>query len=129
VIVLDTHAWLWWVAQPGRLSRAAARAIDSAEEIGICTLSAWEVAMLVGKRRISLDRELGTWVRQALALDRVVALAPSADIAVAAALLDAEDFPGDPADRMIYATARSSGARLVTRDQALHRFDARTAVW
>ena len=129
MIVLDTHAWLWWVAQPGKLSRAARAAIDAADEIGVSTLSAWEVAMLVGKGRISLDREISTWVRQALALERVVVLPPSADVAVAAALLDAEDFPGDPADRMIYATARSSGASLVTRDEALHRFDARTAVW
>jgi PIN domain nuclease of toxin-antitoxin system len=129
MIVLDTHAWLWWVAQPGKLSRAAHQAIHAANEIGVSTLSAWEVAMLVGKGRISLDRDISTWVRQALALERVVVLPPSAEIAVAAALLDVKEFPGDPADRMIYATARSSGAPLVTRDEALHRFDPRTAVW
>lgn len=129
MIVLDTHAWLWWVAQPGKLSRAARGAIDAADAIGVSTFSAWEVTMLVQRRRISLDRDVSTWVRQALALERVVALPPSAEIAVAAGLLDAQDFPGDPADRVIYATARASGASLVTRDEALHRFDARTAVW
>ena len=129
MIVLDTHAWLWWVSQPDKLSRPARAAIEAASEIGVSTLSAWEVAMLVGKGRIALDRDISIWVRQALALERVVVLSPSADVAVAAALLDAEDFPGDPADRLIYATARSTGASLVTRDEALHRFDARTAVW
>ena len=129
MIVLDTHAWLWWVAEPGRLSPAARQAIDAAETIGVSTFSAWEVTMLVQHGRISLDRDVATWVRQALAPEPVVKLAPTAEIAVAAGLLDAEQFPGDPADRIIYATAKAAGAALVTRDEALRRFDARTAVW
>jgi len=65
-------------------------------------------------------------VREALAQPRVVALAPGADIAVAAATLDQDVFPGDPIDRIIYATARDAGAVLVTHDRALLAFDART---
>jgi PIN domain nuclease of toxin-antitoxin system len=129
VIVLDTHAWLWWVAEPARLSRPARRAIDEAETIGVSTLSAWELTMLVLRRRISLDRDVGAWVRQALAPARVTALAPTPDVAVAAGLLDGRGFPGDPADRLIYATAQASRARLVTRDEAIRRFDARDTVW
>jgi PIN domain nuclease of toxin-antitoxin system len=68
-------------------------------------------------------------VRQALAQPRVVALPPSPDIAVAAALLDPDAFPGGPIDRMIYATARDAGAVLVTRDRALHAFDGRNTIW
>ena len=129
MIVLDTHAWLWWVAEPGRLSPAARRAIDDAETIGICTMSAWEVAMLVQRGRISLDRDVATWVRQALARRRIETLAPTADIAVAASLLDRERFTGDPIDRVIYATARANRAALVTRDERIRRFDERLAVW
>ena len=80
-------------------------------------------------RRISLDRDLRHWVREALAQPRVVALAPGADIAVAAATLDQDVFPGDPIDRIIYATARDAGAVLVTRDRALLAFDPQNTVW
>ncbi|MDP2709879.1 MAG: type II toxin-antitoxin system VapC family toxin [Solirubrobacteraceae bacterium] len=129
MIVLDTHVWLWWLAQPDRLSPGARQAIDGASRIGVCTLSALEVAMLAVRGRVSLDRDVSAWVRQAFAAPRVEALAPSADIAVAAALLDRDAFPGDPVDRIIYATARASRARLVTRDRAIRAFDRRTAVW
>ena len=129
MIVLDTHAWLWWISEPGRLSHAARQVIDHAGAIGVSTFSAWEVTMLVQRGRISLDRDVATWVRQALGVEPVVKLPLTAEIAVAAGLLDAQDFPGDPADRIIYATAKAAGASLVTRDQALRRFDARTAIW
>jgi PIN domain nuclease of toxin-antitoxin system len=83
----------------------------------------------VRRGRISLDRDIRLWVRQALAQPRVVALAPSPDVAIAAALLDPDTFPGDPVDRMIYATARDAGAVLVTRDRALRAFDDRNTIW
>jgi PIN domain nuclease of toxin-antitoxin system len=129
VIVLDTHAWLWWLAEPARLSRAARRAIDEAETIGVSAISAWELAMLVRRRRISLDRDVSTWVRQALAPTRVRQHALTADVAVAAGLLDGGSFPGDPADRFIYATAQALRAPLVTRDEAIRSYDARATVW
>jgi PIN domain nuclease of toxin-antitoxin system len=129
VIVLDTHAWLWWTAAPEHLSPAARREIADATRIGVSTLSAWEVATLERRGRISLDRDVRLWARQALARPRVVALPPSTDIAIAAALLNGDAFPGDPIDRMIYATARDAGAVLVTRDRALRAFDAQNTVW
>jgi PIN domain nuclease of toxin-antitoxin system len=129
VIVLDTHAWLWWLAAPERLSRAAGEAIERAPHIGVSTLSAWEVAMLAVRGRISLDRDVSLWVRRALADERVESLAPSADVAVAAGLLDAQSFPGDPVDRLIYATARSTGAVLITRDAAIRAFDSASTLW
>ncbi len=129
MIVLDTHAWLWWMSAPERLSRAAGDAIDEARSIGVSTLSAWEVAMLAVRKRIALDRDVGAWVRQALAEPRVEALAPTAEVAIAAALLDAKAFPGDPVDRLIYATARATSSRLVTRDEAIRTFDPKRTLW
>jgi PIN domain nuclease of toxin-antitoxin system len=129
VIVLDTHAWLWWVSEPERLSEPARAAIDQASSIGVCTLSAWEVAMLAARGRITLDRDVGLWVRQALADKRVEPLPPSAEIAVAAGLLDTKRFPGDPIDRLIYATAQAAKARLVTRDAAIGAFDPESTIW
>jgi PIN domain nuclease of toxin-antitoxin system len=129
VIVLDTHAWLWWLAAPERLSGAARQAIDQAPSIGVSTLSAWEIATLVARGRMSLDRDVSLWVRQGLAGARVESLAPSAEVAVAAGLLDARSFPGDPVDRLIYATARSAGATLITRDEAIRAFDSASTLW
>jgi PIN domain nuclease of toxin-antitoxin system len=129
VIVLDTHAWLWWLSAPERLSDAAAAAIERAPRIGVSTLSAWELAMLVSRQHITLDREVSAWVGQGLAGERVESLAPSAQVAVTAGLLDAKGFPGDPVDRLIYATARSLGATLVTRDRAIRAFDPQGTLW
>lgn len=129
LILLDTHVWLWWLATPERLSTAARETIDQASSIAVSTLSAWEIAMLVVRGRISLDRDVGMWVRQGLADPRVEALAPGADVAVAAGLLDGAVFPGDPVDRLIYATARSVGATLVTRDRAIRAFDPAATLW
>lgn len=129
MIVLDTHVWLWWMSTPEHLSDAARQAIAEAQSIGVCTLSAWEVAMLDARGRISLDRDVGLWVRQALAEPRVEPLAPSAEIAVAAGRLDAKAFPGDPVDRLIYCTARATEAKLVTRDRAIRAFDPQLAIW
>lgn len=117
------------MAAPERLSPAAREHIAETASIGVCTLSAWEVAMLVSRKRITLDRDVATWVRQAFAQSRVEALAPTADIAVAAGLLDAGSFPGDPVDRLIYATARAHGAQLLTRDAAIRAFDPQLTVW
>jgi PIN domain nuclease of toxin-antitoxin system len=129
VIVLDTHAWLWWTAEPERLSAPARAAIEQSSSVGVSTLSAWEVAMLTVRGRITLDREVGLWVRQALADTRVEPLPPSAEVAVAAGLLDAKSFPGDPVDRLIYATAQAARAKLVTRDAAIGAFDPESTVW
>jgi PIN domain nuclease of toxin-antitoxin system len=129
IVVLDTHVWLWWLSAAERLSRAATEAIDRAANIGISTLSAWEVAMLSTRGRITLDREVSEWVAQGLADTRVDPLAPGAQVAVTAGLLDAQAFPGDPVDRLIYATARSIGAPLITRDRAIRSFDPQGTIW
>lgn len=129
MIVLDTHVWLWWLSAPERLSDAASKAIDQAASIGVSTLSAWEIAMLATRGRITLDRDISTWVSQGLADVRVEPLAPGAQVGIAAGLLDAASFPGDPVDRLIYATARSIGATLITRDRAIRVFDPRGTLW
>jgi PIN domain nuclease of toxin-antitoxin system len=129
VIVLDTHAWLWWTAEPAKLSLPAQDAIDHADRIGIATVSCWEVAMLAEAGRIALDRSSGVWIEQALADARTQSLPLTSTVAVQAALLGREGFVGDPADRIIYATARDAGARLVTRDKSLRKFDRRATIW
>ena len=85
--------------------------------------------MLVLRSRISLDRDVDVWVRQALAQPNVETLPLTAEVAVAAASLEREGLGGDPADRIIYATARAEDAPLVTRDERLRRLDPARTVW
>ncbi len=129
MIVLDTHAWLWWLAEPRKLSRAARAAIDGAERVGVPTICCWEVAMLTAKGRIRLDRDVRAWIAQALAPDRIAPVPLDHRIAVDAALLDGEGAPQDPADRIILGTARRHCGRLVTRDERLRAFAPERTVW
>jgi PIN domain nuclease of toxin-antitoxin system len=129
LILLDTHAWIWWLSDPDRLSARARAAVTDAASIGVSTLSVWELATLVRRRRIELDRDVRDWVRRALAEERVSAIAPDAEVALAAAALDERAFPGDPADRIIFATAHALAAPLVTRDEHLRRFAPAETLW
>ncbi|MBA2383599.1 MAG: type II toxin-antitoxin system VapC family toxin [Actinobacteria bacterium] len=129
MIVLDTHAWIWWVDGSRKLSRSARRAIEEADRVGICAISCWELGTLVARRRLALDREVGVWVDQALGQDRIEVLPVTPATALAAALLDRERFPLDPADRLIYAAAVAENCRLVTKDRHLHALDGERTLW
>jgi PIN domain nuclease of toxin-antitoxin system len=126
VIILDTHTWLWWLAAPGKLSRSAARAIARADRIGVSAASVYELTHLVERRRLRLDAPVRSWVRDALSPPEVEPLTIDAAIALDAAQLH---LVGDPFDRIIYATAVSRDARLVTRDERLRAWDASRTIW
>lgn len=128
MIVVDTHAWLWWVNGELALSEPARRAIDRSETIGVATISAMELAALVRKGKISLDTDARPWAAQALALDGVRELPLTADIALEAGSFG-DDFVGDAADRIIYATAIATGSKLVTRDRFLRAYDPVRTIW
>jgi PIN domain nuclease of toxin-antitoxin system len=129
LIVLDTHAWVWWAGQTGHLSPAAARRIAEAERVGVPTICCWEVAMLVSRGRLELSLEVEAWVAAALALPAVAELRLDARTATRAGALDREAFPGDPADRIVYATAVEQGAQLISRDAEIGAFDPARVVW
>lgn len=133
MILLDTHALLWWQAGGARLSARAAREIARAAAILVSPVSCWEVAVLLVKGRISLDRDVYVWVRDLFREDRVEPAPLSPQAAVGAGLLATEDFPGDPADRFLYATARDLAVPFVTKDNGIRSYARRMrdvrAVW
>lgn len=113
-LLLDTHALLWWQADSDLLSTRARRLIDTAPRLFLSAISLWEVATMVGQGTIALDRPTQMWVHDLL-VDGIVSVAElTPPIAVAAAQL--EEFNGDVADRIIYATAVHHQLALVTAD-------------
>jgi PIN domain nuclease of toxin-antitoxin system len=127
-VLLDTHVVQWWTAEPDRLSRRAVKAIEAADEVAVAAISWFELAWLAERERISVAVPIRSWLERIAVTVRSVGITPS--IASAAAALG-EGFPGDPADRLIYATAVEHGWQLVTKDAALrrHRHPRELTVW
>lgn len=120
LILLDTHAWLWWIDGSERLGARARKAIASeiaGHGVAVSAISCWEIAMLVRKRRLELTMPVEDWIARCEALPYFTVIPIDARTAIRAAQLDLEH--GDPADRLIVATALSLGATLVTKDEAL----------
>lgn len=126
MIILDTHAWIWWAIGDVRLSRTALLAIESADTIGIPAISCWEVAVLVAHGRLSLDRDVLDWIQEACP-PQVQRLELTPEIAVLSSRLE---WPHrDPADRLIVATAIVYGASLVTKDGEITALIPDRTIW
>ena len=125
-LLLDTHVVLWWQAGGDRLSGRAAAEIAKAERLLISPLSCWEITSLERQGRISLDRPALQWIGDLMTLPIVEPAALSPEAAAWAGLLDAEQFPGDPIDRMLYATARDLRVPVLSKDDRIRTYAART---
>ena len=130
MIVLDTHALVWWVSG-GPLSEVAAEEIErgaAAHELVASSISAWEIAMLVDKDRLELTLDLPDWLRRVEAIPALRFVPVDNSLALASVRLP-QGLHADPADRLIVATARSLEAPIVTRDDRLHRYRQVETIW
>ncbi|MBJ7459252.1 MAG: type II toxin-antitoxin system VapC family toxin [Thermoleophilaceae bacterium] len=129
MIVLDTHAWLWWASDAGNLSQVARSEITDAEVIGVSAISALELARLGVKGRLVFD-DVDRWIIEALRFDpRVIELPVTSRVALQAVELLRRGLMGDPDDQIILATAQLQGARLITADRRLLEFAPDVATW
>jgi len=131
MIVLDTHAWIWFVSNPKLLSKKAKTAVHSAVEekgILISSISVWEVALLTAKKRLKLSLDLADWVAKSENLPFVNFITVSNAIAIKAVNLPGSLHP-DPADRIVIATALSAGAPLVTKDKKILDYPHVKTIW
>ena len=129
MILLDTHALVWLAGARDRLSAAAREAIESGRELAVSIASVQEIAYLVARGRLAMDRPVEIWVADALNVYEVRALAPTVATALRAGSLDPVEFHGDPADRLIYATAVEHDATLVSADERMRKSDPVRVLW
>lgn len=131
MIVLDTHAWIWWASDPGHLSLPARQAIDESVESGeilVSSISAWEVALLVHKGRLELTLSVRDWIARSERLPFVTFVTVDNAIGIKSVALPGQ-FHDDPADRIIVATAIVSAAPLVTRDERILGYPHVETIW
>jgi PIN domain nuclease of toxin-antitoxin system len=120
MLLLDTHVVHWWSAEPQRVSAPAREALDRADELAVAAISWYELAWLARHERIAVNVPIRTWLQGLAAQLRTIGITPAiADTAVALP----SSFPGDPADRLIYATAIEHGLELVSKDRAIRDHD------
>lgn len=132
MIVLDTHALIWWVSGDTAQFSAAAMDIIKAEqsdgEILVSSITAWEIAMLVAKERIALSMDVAQWLDVVSQIDNVRFVPVDNEISVKSTELPGE-FHKDPADRMIVATARKFAAPLVSADEKIRSYPHVKTIW
>jgi PIN domain nuclease of toxin-antitoxin system len=123
--LLDTHAWVWVVNQDPEIKNSSiVRQIvnySSQGKVGISVISVWEVSLLARKSRITFVDGVRRWVNSALAGDSTVLLPLSDEIALRSNELPG-DFHGDPADRILVATAVETNSVLITRDKRILKY-------
>lgn len=127
VIVADTHAWVWWVSSRNLLSSAARSALDSADSVGVSTITLLQIAALATRRRIEIDMSARDWIEAAVHRSGTIVLPLEKGVAIEAGSLIREF--GDPADRIIVATAMSHSAPLVTKDKRIRASNLITTIW
>jgi len=115
--------WVWWLTPDSPLSRAERAALDAEaarRELFLSAISLWETQVLHAKQRLELPLPFADWLARA-ADERVITVLPlSVEVVFALDALPAA-FHGDPADRLIVATARAHAMPLATHDAAIRR--------
>ena len=130
MILLDTNVVLWMAFEPEKVSRRALRRIEAArrldEGLAISGITLLEIATATSKGRLRIAVSLTEFLQQIEAMFRVL---PITGLACARTAGLPEDFPRDPADRIIAATALVEGLTLITGDQNILRRLETVAIW
>lgn len=129
MIVLDTHALLWWALDPDRLSPAAAASVREMERRGgfASAISIWELGIKIQRGKLDLGISIEELVRRIdrSAIVQLLAVDTTTWLRSLALVWDHRD----PADRIIVATALLQGVPLVTADAEIQRFEGVACVW
>ena len=129
--LLDTHVWIWWHADPERLSAKARKTIADplqSEDLLLSDISLWEFCKLIEKRKLGISCDPETWMEEALDMPRLRIAALTPRIAYHSTTLP-QPFHSDPADQIIVATAREENATIITKDRSIQAYDQVRTLW
>jgi len=122
-LLLDTHAWLWWIAEPDRLGREAVGLIgDRRNDVYLSAASSWEIAIKVRLGKLTLPEPPPLFVPSRMARDGIAALAISHPHALALSTLPLHHR--DPFDRMLVAQSLVEKIPIVTADPQFEAYEA-----
>ena len=122
-VLLDTHIWIWWLTPGSPLMRVERSALDASaarRELYLPAISLWETQVLHAKRRLELPLPFAEWLARATDGQMISVVPLDIEVVFALDALPAS-FHGDPADRLIVATARAHALPLATHDAAIRR--------
>jgi len=132
MIILDTHVLVWWVdGDTGKLSRKARQALEQhgkLNELLVASISIFEITTLERRGRLNFKISASEWITQVRRLPEYRIEPLTDDIAERAGQFG-DAFPGDPADRMIAATALLRDVPLVTYDEKLRKTEHLNTIW
>ncbi len=131
MILLDTHALIWWISDIDKIPAKARQAIQNEVkkgQLGISSISLWEICMLVKKGRLKLSMNLDSWLQKVESLPILTFIPVDNYIAKTSVSIDADSLK-DPADRIIVATALQSGLTLITGDQKIRKCGLVKIIW
>lgn len=123
-LLLDTHIWIWLMEGCCELNVKHQKLINEAAQhnlVCMAAISMWEISMLAIKGRIKLEKPILAWINDVLALPGVELKQLTPEIAVESVQLP-DGFHGDPADRLIVATARMHQLTLLTHDKNIKNY-------
>ena len=129
MILLDTHVLVWMSLDPSRLSAKASNVILNARGGGgifISDITLWEIALLAGRGRIEIAGTVDSFVHE---ISAPVVIKPITAAIASMAVHFPEEYPKDPADRLIGATSRVEALPLVTADELLRRSSLLDTIW
>lgn len=129
MIVLDTHAVLWWTLDPGKLSKKAARACDKIEDEGayLSSISIWELGVKIRNGKLDIGMSIRDYTELVKRIG-TIEITPVDDLTWIRSL-ELEWDHRDPADRVIVATALMRGLPVLTKDDLIRKSKQVQSIW